>query len=243
MTHIPRSLPLPTEIVTSMSTDIFKFWAQMKPHERLHPADRDVFSRMGFGHTFDLRCLPGNFAGPLRTAPVVLLFLSPGFSEMDVVRARSKTWQQYAAAKRTGRALIRDDSAGYRWLMSRTRVFGLDPEVIRTKFAVMNIGAYHSRDFTDWHLLAALPSSRVSLDWAQGVLFPQAIRGERVVICMRAASFWGLLPGKCYGKTLFAPFVTRGGYMRKATLAEAKMRDRIVRVVQRAVHQSTTRST
>ncbi|MGE0522125.1 MAG: hypothetical protein AB7O60_03695 [Variibacter sp.] len=219
-----------------MPTDIFKFWAQMKPHERTHPADRDVFSRVGdFGHAFDLRCLPGNIAGPLRTARVVLLFLSPGFSELDVRRARSKAWQQHAADKRTGRAPFRDDGAGYSWLMSRTKVFGLDDETVRTKFSVMNIGAYHSKDFHDWHLLAALPSSRVSLDWAQGVLFPQAIRGERVVICMRAASFWGLCQGERYGKGLFAPFVNRGGFMRKSTPAEAKMRDQIISAVQRAV--------
>jgi len=44
---------------------------------------------------------------------------------------------------------------------------------------VLNIGAYHSTAFADYQLLAALPSCRVSLDWAQGVLFPQAVKGDR----------------------------------------------------------------
>jgi hypothetical protein len=58
------------------------------------------------------------------------------------------------------------------------------------------------------------------LDWAQSVLFPQAERGERVVICMRAVNFWGLEAGQRYGKALFAPQTTRGGHMRKRGMRE-----------------------
>jgi hypothetical protein len=47
------------------------------------------------------------------------------------------------------------------------------------------------------------------LDWAQSVLFTQAERGERVVICMREVNFWGLEAGQRYGKALFAPQTTR----------------------------------
>jgi hypothetical protein len=219
-----------------MPTDIFKFWSQIKPHERIHPADREVFARMGdFGHRFDLRCLPNCFTGPLRTAPVVLLYLSPGLIPKDVRRAGQKKWQLHEAAKRTGREPIYQDNTGFDWLVKRTGPFGIDQPALCTKVAILDIGAYHSKDFRDWHLLAALPSSRVSLDWAQGVLFPQALRGERVVICLRAASFWGLRQGQRYGKALFAPSVTRGGHMRKSTPAEAKMRDQIISAVQRAV--------
>lgn len=92
----------------------------------------------------------------------------------------------------------------------------------------MNIGAYHSKNFVDHDLLASLPSSRAAIDWAQGVLFPEA--GKRVVICMRSAHYWGLQPGNQYGKGLFAPHTTRGGHMRRGP-----MRDKIIRAAQRAL--------
>jgi hypothetical protein len=37
----------------------------------------------------DLRSLPGSFGDRLRDAPVILLYLSPGFSERDVREART----------------------------------------------------------------------------------------------------------------------------------------------------------
>jgi hypothetical protein len=92
--------------------------------------------------------------------------------------------------------------------------------------AVLNIGAYHSRAFADTPLLAALPSSRMSIAWAQKVLFPQAISGDKVVICLRATHFWGLEMGRKYGHSLFAPHVTRGGHMK-----HNKMRKQIIKAV------------
>jgi hypothetical protein len=64
--------------------------------------------------------------------------------------------------------------------------------------------------------LLALPSSRVSVGWAQDALFPDAEAGRRIVICMRSASYWGLEQGRNYeGTTLFAPEVNRSGYFIK----------------------------
>ncbi len=91
---------------------------------------------------------------------------------------------------------------------------------------MLNIGAYHSKIFADAPLLAALPSSRASIDWAQSVLFPEAIAGRRVVICLRSAHFWGLQNGKRYGKALFAPNTTRSGFMLKN-----EMREQVIRKV------------
>lgn len=96
---------------------------------------------------------------------------------------------------------------------------------MQTKVAILNIGAYHSKTFADVPLLAALPSSRVSLDWAQRVLFPQAIAGNRIVICLRAARFWGLKEGKSYGEALFAPPVTRSGYMKHGRMRRIVIRE------------------
>ncbi len=108
-----------------------------------------------------------------------------------------------------------EHNSAHQWWLSRTRAFG-PWDLARQKIAVLNIGAYHSRTFEDAALLAALPSSRVSLDWAQSVLFKQAEAGERVVICMRATKFWGLTQGRKYGHSLYAPLVTRGGHMTRA---------------------------
>ncbi len=93
----------------------------------------------------------------------------------------------------------------------------------------MNIGCYHAKTFDDWETLASLPSSRVALSWAQSVLFPEAEAGKRVVICMRSTRWWGLdagESGELYGEALYAPRITRSGYLRKGP-----MRDQIVRVV------------
>jgi hypothetical protein len=59
----------------------------------------------------------------------------------------------------------------------------------------------------------ALPSSRVSLAWAQEKLFPEAEAGKRIVICMRSATYWGLETGRKYKGTLFAPPANRGGHL------------------------------
>lgn len=211
-------------------TDIFKFWSMIGKAETIHPLDRPVFARLNDSHGFDLRCLPCNFGGKLRTAPIVLLYLSPGFAETDVRLARSKEGQERYVKQRTGRLGFTDQHPeAARWRKERLAWLG-EPSVFNDKVAIANIGAYHSRTFTDHHVLAALPSSRAMLDWAQSVLFPQAERGERMVVCMRAANFWGLEAGQRYGKALFAPQTTRSGHMRRG-----KMRESIERMARRYV--------
>ncbi len=58
-------------------------------------------------------------------------------------------------------------------------------------------------------------------------MFLEAMAGQRVVVCMLSAKFWGLKKGNRYGKALFAPPVTRGGDMehgreRNAIIREVK---------------------
>jgi hypothetical protein len=193
--------------------DIFEFWAEIHPAEFVHPADRGVFDRVK-KHLFDLKCLPACYGGPLRTAKVVLLFQSPGLSEQDRIEAARPDIQDYYVRRRAGDEPFRGpESPGYKWLMNKTKCFGHWEEPLSSKLAILNIGAYHSKAFGDIPLLAALPSSRVSIDWAQQVLFPQAMRGEKVVICLRSARFWGLEEGNQYGQSLFSPDITRGGHM------------------------------
>lgn len=200
-------------------TDIFDFWAQIGPADHLHPADGESFIRNP-NHGFDHRGLPGSFMGPLRTAPVVLLYLSPGAD--DGADAGAVTNQRRQKRMRAGNEPLpspSDNEATWRWWKSRTDCFGEDWNFLRTRVAFLNIGAYHSKEVKDVRLLMTLPSSRVTLDWANRTLFPEAIAGERVVVCMRSQRLWGLNSGRT-GKWLFAPAVTRGGHMHHGSMRE-----------------------
>lgn len=214
-----------------MATDIFRFWARIKPNAFMHPDDAPILNRVGSG--FDLKGLPSPFRGKLRTAPIVLLYLAPGALPARMKReARTKAGRDLYVRMRQGHEYLpgpEEDPSSWKWWSSRVKRFG-DWQDLQKKIAILNIGAYHAKAFVDLPLLAALPSCRVSLEWAQSVLFPQAMRGERIVICMRAARFWGLEEGHQYGKSLFAPKVTRSGHMRRGI-----QRDRIIQAINRAV--------
>jgi hypothetical protein len=213
-----------------MSQDIFEFWSEVAPGERVHPRDRYAMQRVE--HGFDLRCLPACYGGPLRTAPVVLLYLSPGLKQEDIDEADTPEGQARYVARRTGHQPLRgpqEHVAAWQWWSQRTKQFG-PWEQLRDKVAVFNISGYHSARFMHPHVLAALPSCRVSIGWAQDVLFPQAERGKRVVICMRSARYWGLGTAARYGQSLFVPPVNRGGHMLQSTI-----RDDVIAAVRAAL--------
>ena len=210
--------------------NIFDFWAECPADARIHPQDQGIFDRrapdtMGF----DLRCLPASFAGRLRSAPVVMLYLSPGFAPSDVDEAGTIEAQARYADRRKGDRPLdgeADHLKHFLWWSARTKVFGKS-EKIRERVAIMNLGAYHSEDFKAQLGVAALPSYRASLDWAQNVLFPEAIAGKRVVVCMRSARLWGLRSGTVEGESLFAPRTTPSGHMELG-----EMRERVIAAVQ-----------
>ncbi|UGY27326.1 hypothetical protein HU675_0011505 [Bradyrhizobium septentrionale] len=195
--------------------DIFQFWSVMQAGQTIHPADEVVFKRIDpKRHGFQLNCLPACFAGALKSADVVLLYLSPGYSDADAEDAASENGIEYRFNSWKGDEPFRDYGPGLPWLRERTKNFG-EFESVRRRLAVLNIGAYHSKDVKSFASLVALPSSRVSLDWAQRVLFPQAEAGNRVVVCMRSAAYWGLETGRKYGVGLYAPLVNRSGFLLK----------------------------
>lgn len=194
-------------------TDIFEFWSRIERGEQVHPADKEVFGRISpEKHGFQLDCLPGCFAGPLKTASVVLLYLSPGYNQATADDAKTEDGKNYYFRLYQGREPFRDQGPGRLWVESRTRNFG-SYDTVKKHVALLNIGAYHSKDVKDYASLLALPSSRVSLAWAQETLFAQAEAGDRVVICMRSAAYWGLEAGRSYKGTLFAPLVNRAGHL------------------------------
>jgi len=82
-------------------TDIFEFWSRIERGAHVHPADVKTFERMDAErHGFQLECLPGCFAGRLKTAPIVLLYLSQGFSDSDIADAASKEGQSASRKRR-----------------------------------------------------------------------------------------------------------------------------------------------
>ena len=226
-----------------MTQDIISFWA--KPKIRglrmggfyVHPSDRNVIVRIN--HKFDLKCLPCPFVGPVKSARVVLLYLNPGLSKEDGKEAQSQSGLEHYKRKLTGLEPLSSEErhrAAWKWWTSRVKVFG-DPAVLRDKIAILEIGAYHSKSMANTSVLAALPSSRAMLNWAQETLFGEAMRGERVVICMRAARFWGLSAGKSgqrYGRSLYAPAVARSGH-----LAHGQMREEIIKKVRSILARRT----
>jgi hypothetical protein len=197
-------------------SELFDFWKNIDRGQKVHPADKGVFNRMHpERHGFQLQCMPACFAGPLLTAPVVLLYLSPGYERGEDAHAESESGQDYYWRRWRGLEPLPDrDTPGTKWVRERTAKFG-EYALVRNKVAIFNIGAYHSIKMESFASMLALPSSRVALNWAQDYLFPEAESGRRVVVCMRSAAYWGLEPNKAYAGTLFAPMTTRGGHLLK----------------------------
>lgn len=215
-------------------TDLFQFWADVPGDSHWHPADQDTLGRTV--HNFQLQCLPGPFKGKLRTAPVVILTLSPGFNkDYDVNHALSQDGQRYYFCSRTGKRDLpaeTEHQESAKWSAGIIRQFGIEYEDARSKVAILNITPYKSKDFTDWHMLAALPSCRAALAWAQSSLFVEAEAGNRVVVCLRSAKHWGLASGRQYQGNLFAPIVTKNGRM-----VHGPVREKVAAVVRAACHK------
>lgn len=198
-------------------TDIFEFWSQIGHGETIHPADKKVFARTSNKNNFQTEnCLPASYYGPLRTAPVVLLFLSPGYCKEDEIDAQSNEGKDHYFKRWKGNEPFRNDPStpGYSWIKKITKDFG-DFEKIRNKIAILNIGAYHSKNIKCYASLLALPSSRISLNWAHNTLFPQAESGEKIVVCLRSAAYWGLQRGIQYGDSLYSPYASISGHLYK----------------------------
>lgn len=218
-----------------MSKDIFQFWSEISEDAFEHPRDRSVLRRVE--HKLAHDCLPQAYRGCLRTSAVVLLFLSPGLDPGDPEHCSTEEGKRYYASQRSGDCPLPKEKAhpsAYKWLTKIIRQFDISYEQACTTVATLNIGAYKSKSFNDWPMLAALPSSRVALDWVQSVLFPEAEEGNRVVVCLRSPKYWGL-GGEPRG-SLFAPPCGRNAFM-----IHGKMRERVKIAVKDAVQKALVR--
>src|SRR6185369_4183154 len=144
-----------------MTVDIFDFWSLLDPTQKIHPDDAAVFGRIpNRERGFDLKCLPVPFYGRLRTAPVVLLFASPGVSKFDYKEAKSHEAQQRYAIDRKGCSDLPDNEqmpTRWGWWTRITNQFCHDWKALQSKIAFLNISPYHYEgSIKHRHLLAAL---------------------------------------------------------------------------------------
>jgi hypothetical protein len=176
--------------------DIFDFWKNYRLGDRVHLLDRPVLDDLRKQHSLNLNCLPLPFYGALKTAPIVLLYLNPGLSSLDEKEAGTKEAQERMLLRLEGNMHLSAERAGKKsWWVGKVEFLGLPVEAFLDKLAVLELCAYRSKEFKDGPLISALPSSRAAISWAQGVLFPEAHAGKRVVICLRSSRYWGLAQG------------------------------------------------
>ena len=213
--------------------DFLQFWTKAIPNLHVHPDDAAELERNH--HALALDTLVGPFMGPVRTAPVVLLTLNPGFSTGEAREAAQIPAARESMANNLGGdaplpAWVGNPS-GREWTTRRLRQFGLGYEDAEARIAFINLIPYRSREGAkDMRMADRLESSRMVRAWARDTLFPEAVAGERVVVCLRSAKQWGLVPDTKRGAALFAPKVTRGAFME-----HVPMREEIGVAVRRAV--------
>jgi hypothetical protein len=126
---------------------------------------------------------------------------------------------------------FKTDPGGREWTTARLGQFGITYGSAASKVAFVNLMPYKSRNGSqDTHMIQRLKSSCLVRQWANDTLFPEARRGERIVVCMRSAMQWGLQTGTKEGESLYAPAVTRGGFMH-----HGPMREEIAKAVRQRV--------
>jgi hypothetical protein len=197
---------------------IFKFWNGLAGDVRVHPEDALVLSQIN--HSYNLTCLPGPYRGPLKgKAKVVLLFANPGLTQQDIEHASQPEAWEYYQNMRSGEHPLpseQEHQSAHSWLSQIAKQFGLCYDQVRRELATLNLSAYKSERL-DRQTLIAIPSCRVTLDWAQSTLFRRARAKEVVVVCMRSHSSWGLKPDGQPEGYLFAPSCTQNGFIRQSS--------------------------
>jgi hypothetical protein len=200
------------------SVDLFEFWREVPGTAHVHPLDEAIIKRMN--HGFNTECLLTPYMGCLKKAPVVLLFLSAGLDGRDKEHGESAKGQAYYQGQRNGESdlpAMDEHESAHLWVKKTLKQFTVDWasdwEVMRSNVAFLNISPYKSKELTNHAVLTALPSCRAALDWAQFVLFPQAEREERVVVCLRSAAWWGLGHTSSAKSGVFVPKHTRRGHV------------------------------
>lgn len=209
--------------------DVFQLWHrdpqefQTDDGRYIHPDDRAAIDGNLFFeyHKKYLNTFPSPFWGALRTAPLVLLFASPGNTQrLDEENAADASWRRRRCASFNGTEPLTTPgllhAEAERWICDQVRsLLELPPDAdigkTLAKIAIADLTAYRGAR-SEWHEVAFLRTTLAMRDWAQTTLFPQGKNNERIVIIHRARQWWGVPPGKAWSLgSLFAPETTRGG--------------------------------
>jgi hypothetical protein len=199
--------------------DLVQHWAKAIPDLHIHPDDAEALRTKR--HQFELGALVGPWMGPIRTAPVVLLYLNPGLAGTgeEVTSAQDPEVREAMVRNLAGDAPLpswKGNPAGLGWTDSKLKQFGVTYESASSKIAFVNLIPYRSAEGSkDARMSKCLESSRLMLTWANDTLFPEARAGERIVVCLQSAHLWNLQTGTREGEALYAPPKTRQGIMHK----------------------------
>ena len=196
------------------------FWAQAGEGPGVHPEDRGA--KPLIEKYFDIRCLYGSYMGPLRQAQVVLLYSHPGFSDFDLIVAADPALRRIHNSWRTGAQPLpgpAEHETACDWWRHSLKTFEIidDQELLaaREKLVIYNLFAYHARTLSNAAIWRHIRSSQVARAFANDVLFPRARREEIVVVCMMAATEWGLVRGAQRQGSLFTPMANQRGVLFK----------------------------
>ncbi len=142
----------------------------------------------------DLDTLPGQFAGGLDTAEVILLLLNPGFDVRDttvnlqipefVEANRNNHIDPYSSSfYYFGGGL--NKTAGYEWWVRKLKPLlqaGVSEATLRKKIMLVEYFPYHSRSYKD---MPIIPSQLYAFE-----LVRQAIVLEKTIVVMRKEKLW-----------------------------------------------------
>jgi hypothetical protein len=233
----------------AMSEALFQFWSEAGKVPGLHPRDdADARAAALIRKHFKTECLFGSYMGPLKSAPVVFLYTHPGLADMDEKIPLNPKDQEINASWRSGTSPLPgpdDHKSAWDWWTNAIRQFDIGaPEAwkdLRNKIAIFNIFAYHCGRLNNPAFSPRIPSCRVAHDWAHQYLFPKARRGDTLVVCMAAATQWGLKRGAPPVGQLFTPEVNPAGLVYKNNEYAVQFRA-IVEAAQRCICSCSGRS-
>lgn len=193
---------------------IFDFWNKLKAQQCVHPEDANVLKK--HPDTFELNIPPGHINGQFKSAPIIALYLNPGFEDEDRLSFDNAEYRELLFQQIQGE---NDFPLWFerwkKWFIPRVRINDLDDNQLAKNVAIFNVCAYASKDakMLTPEIIESLPSSQVAIRYLHDVLIPQAKRGERFIVVGRGAWAWKLKPS-CDYECSNIRFVSspRGGY-------------------------------
>lgn len=192
---------------------LFDYWSRLPAAECIHPDDRGIIEP--FSHKFELDVPPGHVNGQLRTAPVVVCFLNPGFEEIDRPVFTDPTSRRALFEQIDGASDFPLWFERWRqWFVPRVRFGGRSDQELARLVAILNVFPYASRNakLLTPALVRDLPSAQVARRYLHGVLIPAARRGERFVVIARGRWAWQFDASLASGNVRLAPN-PRGGHL------------------------------